>query len=166
MAETKEAGAKALARARAKAVRLLGPAPLTAHQLTDRLRRRDFAPEVVATVVAECVDHGWVDDLDYARRWCERRRAQGYGRARIRAELNQRGVDEAVVAAAFADEEAGAELAAARVAGARKLRSLGTLTTDRDRAKLARFLAARGFDGHIARRIVEEVEEMPKPEVD
>lgn len=159
MAEGEQEEAKGLSRARAKAVRLLGPAPLTAHQLTDRLRCRDFAAAVVAQVVAECVNHGWVDDADYARRWIERRREQGYGRARIRAELTQRGIATEVAADALAGEEEGAELAAARRAGARKLRSLGTITGDRDRAKLARFLAARGFNSHTARRIVEEVGE-------
>jgi|AMFO01.1.fsa_nt_gi Uncharacterized protein conserved in bacteria len=159
MAETEQGEAKELARARAKAVRLLGPAPLTARQLTDRLRRRGFEAEVVTTVVTECVESGWVDDADYARRWLERRREQGYGRARIRAELIQRGIEEEVAAAALAEEEVGAELAAARRAGARKIRSLGTIRDDRDRAKLARFLAARGFNGHTARRIVEEVGE-------
>jgi len=166
MAETDKPEAKEITRARAKAVRLLGPAPLTARQLTDRLRKRGFEAEVVATVVAECIDHGWIDDADYARRWCARRREQGYGRMRIRAELHQRGIADGVTAAALAEEEAGAELAAARIAGARKLKSLGTLTTDRDRAKLARFLATRGFNGPTARRVVEEVGEAQEPEVD
>ena len=156
MAAQEEVESKELSRARAKAVRLLGPAPLTGRQLTDRLRKRDFAPEVVATVVAECIDHGWVDDVDYARRWLERRRAQGYGRRRIHAELTQRGIAEAIATRALEEEAPGGELAAARIAGARKLKSLGTIADDRDRAKLARFLASRGFDGHIARQIVEE----------
>ncbi len=164
MAEAEEREGKELGRARAKAVRLLGPAPLTAAQLTDRLRRCGFAAAVAAQVVAECVGNGWVDDADYARRWIERRRRQGYGMARIRAELKQRGIDEQVAAAALADEDEGEELRAARRAGARKLKSLGTIRDDRDRAKLARFLAARGFAGPTARRIVEEVEEGAEPE--
>jgi len=166
MAAAERAEAKELDRARARAVRLLGPAPLTARQLTDRLRKRGFTAAVAATVVAECIDHGWVDDRDYARRWLERRREQGYGRTRIRAELKQRGIAEEWIALALEEEEPGAELAAARHAAARKLRGLGEIHDDRDRARLARFLAARGFDGHTARRIVEEVGEAQEADVD
>ncbi|NCO56699.1 MAG: hypothetical protein COW73_11575 [Nitrospirae bacterium CG18_big_fil_WC_8_21_14_2_50_70_55] len=155
---------QARAAARARAVRLLAPAPLTARQLGERLARRGFAPAVVAAVVAECIAHGWVDDGEYARRWCERRRAQGYGRAWIQQELRQRGIAAPLAVAAFAAEEGGAELAAARQAAARKVRSLGGLAGEGDRAKLARFLAARGFDGATVRRVVEESDEPPDPE--
>ncbi len=156
MEAPEEPDPKELARARARALRLLGPAPLTGVQLTERLGRRGFSAEVVARVVQECIERGWVDDLDYARRWIERRREQGYGRARIAFELRHRGIEEAVADLALGEEAEGAELAAARRAAAKKVRGLGDLRERRDQARLARHLSARGFNSHTVRTILDE----------
>jgi regulatory protein len=88
----------------------------TRTELTRVLERRRFGPEEIATVVAELVEGGWLDDAGYARRFAEDRRLlDGWGAERIERRLRALGVEpedvEAAVGRPAADErEAALEL--------------------------------------------------------
>lgn len=80
-----------------------------------------------------------------------RRRAERFGAARIREELRQRGVDVALVDTAFS------ELRRTELQRALDLwrRRFGAAAANRDeRLRQMRFLAQRGFDAEVIRRVV------------
>jgi regulatory protein len=74
--------------------------------------------------------------------------ARKYGAARIRHDLKSKGVPDEIVDAV----SAGGELERAREILRRKYRS--PATTREERAKRARFLQGRGFDGEVIHRLV------------
>jgi len=144
--------------ARRVALRLLAPAPLTGEQLRRKLHTRGFPADVVVSLLAELQGRGLLDDDDYARRWIEQRRARGYGRRRIVAELHERGVASAVAEAALAAEPPEVELTTATAAAARQQPRLAGMERDRARAKLARHLHNRGFGADTIQRILATVD--------
>jgi len=143
-----------LAGARRIALRLLGPAPLTCEQLRRKLRARGVPPDTVSEVVEELIGRRLLDDAEYAHRWVERRRGQGYGRLRIVAELRERGVAAAVAEAALAAEPPEVEISTAAAAANRQQPRLAGMERDRARAKLARHLHNRGFAGDTIHRVL------------
>jgi regulatory protein len=140
------------------ALRLLAPAPLTREQLRRKLRARGMLAEVVVQLIDDLEEERLLDDADYARRWRERRRAQGYGGRRIVAELRERGVDGAVAEAALAEEAPGVEWDTAMVAAARHAPRLAGMERERARGKLARHLHNRGFGADTIHRVLAKID--------
>ena len=159
---------------RARALRLLAQREhsrselrrkLLAHALKDEVARQP-APDDggasdadVHTAAAAAVD-ALLDALEAAGHLSEVRfvesrvhvRAPRFGRRRIEAELARHGLE---IGAA-----AGRELAASEVERAREVwaRRFGVPAHDaRERARQMRFLAGRGFDGDVIRRVVPPV---------
>jgi len=100
---------------------------------------------VVRTVVRRLRALGYVNDEKLAVASVERWKERGFGSLRMRAELLGHGVDEAIVERALPD--ARADVATARRVLQRKFS--GGAPTERDIARAARFLAARGFPAEV-----------------
>jgi regulatory protein len=108
-----------LQRARDLAWSALNRREHTCAELTRALERKRCAPDEIATVVAELVEGGWVDDAGYARRFAEDRRTlDGWGAERIERRLRALGIDaehiEAAIGARPPAEEHEAALALLR----------------------------------------------------
>ncbi|MEW6039812.1 MAG: regulatory protein RecX [Pseudomonadota bacterium] len=88
--------------------------------------------------MAECSDRGWQSDDRFAESFVRARQARGYGVNRIRQELRLRGVD-----ADLADSQGW--LTDMDRVYTKKYRGKPPMTTPRERASRARFLAQRGF---------------------
>ncbi len=82
------------------AARLLARAPCAEAELEARLVRRGYQPATAATTVARCRELGYVGDGAFARERARGLRARGAGSLRIAADLEARGLPEALVAAA------------------------------------------------------------------
>jgi regulatory protein len=146
-----------LARAKARALRLLAARPRTEAQIRRRLARDGLA-EVADETVAWLSRLGYLDDAAYARararsltapgrlgpRLVERRLAA----AGIPAAEARRAVAEALGEASGGAGSGEAEVALARDLVRRRLRGepAGSLD-ERERARLARWLLGRGFSG-------------------
>jgi len=142
-----------LARARARALRLLAARPRTESQIRDRLARAGFEAQA-GEVVAWLRGLGYLDDAAYARerarsllapgrhgpRLAERRLAA----AGVPRELARRAVAEAL---AEGGARAGGEAARCRVVAERRARGPLDALDARERARLGRFLLGRGFSG-------------------
>ena len=134
------------------AARLLAVRPRSAAEIRRRLRRRGYADEVVEATLARLRAAGWLDDAVFARQWVENRLAfRPRSRALLRAELRQKGVDEAAIEAALApvDDEALAWDAAQRAL--RRYRGLPWPVFAR---RLSAYLARRGFSPGLVRQVV------------
>ena len=91
-------------------------------------------------------------DARYTEQYVAQRAARGYGPARIRAELRERGIDDAVVADWLDERD---PVWKERLAEVARKRFGATGPADfRDRARRARFLEYRGFGAELIRRVL------------
>ena len=81
------------------AARLLARAPRTEAELEARLVAKGYQPGTAAATVARCRELGYVGDETFARDRA-RAAARGAGSLRIAADLEARGLPEALIAAA------------------------------------------------------------------
>jgi regulatory protein len=151
--ERPELDAKA---AKLAAFELLAMKAWSARELIRRLRRRGAPAEIARAVVEELQTRGYVDDQAFARFWAESRaRGRRVGSRRLRQELAQKGIPNAVAGPAV--EAAFLEVAEAErclEAGRRRLPAL--LRTARERAapRLRDYLLRRGYPASIVMRTV------------
>ena len=134
----------------------------TSDEVRQALLRKGYAETVVEDTVADLERLGLVDDQAYARAFVQSRfNGRGYGPARLRQDLQRKGVARSVIDAALEDlveaEDMGAE---AREQAAKKWRSLSSEDDLRKRKKKTLdFLVRRGFGFDTARSAVEAASE-------
>jgi regulatory protein len=146
-------------KARDAALSLLSYRARTAVELKRRLKRKGFDDEVAASTVERLDRLGVVDDAAFAESFVrDRVRLRPHGMRRLGQELRAKGVDEDVARAAIAevmDREGATELDLAHAAAARWKPRPGE-DPARARARLAAFLARRGFGGDAVRAVLRE----------
>jgi regulatory protein len=130
-----------------RAMRYLGYRERSVHEVVRRLCDDGYPEAVVHSTASRLVDLALIDDDRFARSWVRSRVAAGFGERRIRRELAERGVAEALIDDALSEEQGGEadELQ-------RALAALGTRrATDRAaRERLIRRLVTRGFSFGVA----------------
>jgi regulatory protein len=122
-------------------------------ELRRRLLRR-AQPQVTEVEVERVLDLVQAQGLLSEDRFTEefiRSRADRFGPVRLRYELLRRGVGEERIDAALAAHQ-GDELASAQALWQKRFKS--PATDLRERARQARFLAARGFSHDVIRRVL------------
>lgn len=82
------------------AARILAHAPRTEAELHARLVAKGYQPGTAAATVARCRELGYVGDETYARERARSMRLRGAGSLKIAADLEARGLPEAMIAAA------------------------------------------------------------------
>lgn len=133
-----------------RALRLLGLREHSRAELEHKLAAREEEPGQLRRVLDELQAKGFIDEQRVLESVLHRR-ATRLGAARIRRELQAKGLDPALVARAM--EGLGAtELQRAREVWRKKF---GAQPADAgERGKQARFLAARGFPGDVIARVL------------
>lgn len=134
---------------------LIGRRDLSAHELSERLSRDGYRPQLVSSLVARAQESGLVDDERFAAAFVRSKLSAGWGRLKIVRELERRGVSADEVEGLF--EELASE--DDELERARELASRRRLTGRGDRQKLMRFLCGRGFSVGVASRAAREVTE-------
>jgi len=141
------------------AVRLLAVRGRAVQEIVTRLRRKGLRPDAVDHAVGRLESEALLDHAAMAREYARSRVDQGYGRARILADLSRRGVArreaERAVAEVGGDDEG--ERRSAMLALARK-RAAQLRGLDRDVAKrrLLGYMARRGYAGGEVWGVVDE----------
>ena len=79
------------------AVRLLARREHSAEELRQKLTKREFEADEIATALLELRQGDWQSDERYAEAYIRVRRLKGFGPIRVASELRERGVDELVV---------------------------------------------------------------------
>jgi len=116
------------------------------------LRRRCFGENEVDEVIVGLKRRGLIDDSDFARLWTEHRQSfNPRGRAMLRLELRQKGVDADIVSQAIEDVD---DSSCAYDAARRKVRHLSTSDRSQFQRKLFNFLRQRGFDYQVCQNTV------------
>jgi regulatory protein len=135
------------------AVGLLARREQSRRELRDRLERKGYGAAESDAALDRLVAEHYQDDARFGAMLVRARVAQGYGPARLRAELGSHGLPDALIRELVAQadvvwfERARAQL---------RKHFPGAEATDGDgRARQAQYLLRRGFDGAIARRAVD-----------
>lgn len=123
----------------------------------DYLSRHGITSHDAQQAVTTAQARGLLDDRVAAQLWAEHWARQGYAWAMIHARLREKGFDERTITTlthqhnATQDDEA-----AARRLIASSRRRASQLLPPRQRFRLARTLAARGFDADLIERVLNE----------
>lgn len=138
-----------------RALRLLGSREHSRAELERKLAAREEEPGQLRRVLDELQAKGFIDEQRVADSVLHRRSAR-LGAARIRQELQAKGLDPQMVARAVEGLRS-TELQRAREVWRKKFEGLPA--DARERGKQARFLAARGFGGEVIRRVLSSGED-------
>ena len=144
--------------AKASALAGLSQRARTVDEVRKSLLRKGFAEDVVEDTIAGLERLGVVDDAAFARAFVrDRFNGRGYGPARLRQDLQRKGVARRTIDEALAElteaEDLGAE---AREQAAKKWRALASEEDVRKRKKKTMdFLVRRGFGFDTARTAVD-----------
>ena len=134
----------------------------TSEEVRRSLGQKGFAETIIEDTVADLERLGLVDDAAYARAFVRGRfEARGYGPARLRQDLQRKGIDRSTIDAALDElteaEDLGAE---ARMQAEKKWRPLRSEDDLRKRKKKTMdFLVRRGFGFDTAREAVDRIAE-------
>lgn len=151
IAELKQEGDVDLAYQRA--ARYLGVRPRSESEMTTYLAEKGYAEEIAAEVIARLRSHGYVDDAAFARFWVDNRtRFRPRGTRALRYELRRKGLDNPTIDEALEEQD---EDAAAWAAAEPKAARWAELPREEFDKKLIGFLARRGFNYGICRRVAE-----------
>ncbi len=135
---------------RARALRHLARREWTRHELTLKLAPHAESAAELAQLLDDFTSRGWLSEQRAAEQIARLRRSR-YGMARIRHDLQTKGVPAEMVSATLAGLKEG-ELDAARAVWRRKFRAAPTSAAER--AKQARFLQNRGFSSEVITRLL------------
>jgi regulatory protein len=145
-------------RAHARALRYLRNRLRSRHELEQRLRRYGYDIAVVAATVELLASGGLVDDNAFAGAWVrDRVRLKPKGLRALQAELAAKGIAREDVEAALAENVDEGEEALAKRALAPRLETLRDKGERKGRAAAMSFLARRGFNADLARRLADEL---------
>ena len=147
-----------------KGLGLLSRREHSARELKAKLARKGHAKEEVASALGRLRDKTYQSDDRFGISIARTRVAQGYGPARIRAELKSHGLADAAVRAAIAAADTDWPVLAA----AQLKRRFGTkAAADREeRGRRAQFLLRRGFDPATVRAVTRAEIDDPGEEFD
>lgn len=144
-----------------KALDLLAVRARSTRNLRIRLRRAGAGEGEIGWTCERLLQQGYLDDAAYARQVARARAiAGGVSRRRVVTVLRQKGIAAEVAAeaidAALADVEID-EYGAARSAAQKRLRALASLEPQKRRQRLYAYLARRGYEQDVIRRVLSEV---------
>jgi regulatory protein len=132
----------------AAGLRLLARREHSTLELTRKLDQRGFTAAAIEPALERLREDGYLSDARFAGALARHRAAQGYGDLRIRAELAQHGLEQALADGAL--EELGGDWAEQALAQARR-HFLKPPETAEARARVLRYLIQRGFAPGVAR---------------
>lgn len=135
---------------KARALRLLAQREHSRLELERKLQAHEATPGSLADALDALAAKGFISDERVADSVVHRR-ASKLGAARVRTELKAKGLDDEVVRQAT-DALRATELTRAQEVWRKKFGHPPTDATER--AKQMRFLASRGFDADVVRRVV------------
>ncbi len=151
--------------ARAVAFRYLGYSARTRAEIEQRLLRDEFPGDIVAKVVDELHASGYLDDTAYARQWVEDRAdRKRYGRVRLAAELNRKGIGRETASEALSGIEEDDEFRRAFQAAASRWAAEDPLALDwqllqKEKSRISGFLMRRGFTWQTIKKVLDSLTE-------
>src|SRR5690554_1896796 len=152
-------------RARKLALRYLAAKRRTSRELEQMLRRKGVSSAHIQSIVEEFQRFRYLDDRAFARDWVEeRRRRKGYGAARIRQELEEKGVSEELIAEALGEVDEEDEYRLAMEVAERRVSRMRSHPWPVLERRLGRQLLNRGFSPTVVCEVLERVRSIHRNE--
>ena len=127
-------------------------------ELSRWLRERDHAPDDVETTLERLTASGLLDDAKYAAAFARSRLlGRKLSKRRVLGDLGRRGIPREMAAEAVSaviEEEGVDEESVVEAIAIKKFRSFAKLDRQTAMRRLMGFLARRGYDGDVVRRVV------------
>lgn len=143
--------------ARTIVLRQLAAAPRSRKQLADKLRERDCADDVAATVLDRLEEVGLIDDAAYAATVIESQQSRrAMGRRAIGQELRRKGIASEIIDEQLDTINDDDERERAEALVAKKLRSMHGLDATVQARRLAGMLARKGYSSSVAWSVIRE----------
>ncbi|MCO7225970.1 recombination regulator RecX [Pleionea sp. CnH1-48] len=139
--------------ARHRAIGLLTRREHSRRELHQKLLQKGYVAEEIQLALDDLEQRNWLSDERFAESWIRYRAGRLYGPARIRMELKEKGVDSAIIDAAFAESEVDWIENAVRV---REKKYRNAPSDWKEKAKQQRYLQYRGFSNDIINIVFEE----------
>ena len=132
-------------KAREKAFDILSRRPLSSKELDEKLTEKGYDEAVVAEVINELEDLGYINDYDYAVLFMEHCREKMWGEKKIRYEMSRRGISNEIAEEVLSvnDEYGRLEEMKEIIISKYSSRDLNDMKT---KASVVRYFASRGFD--------------------
>jgi regulatory protein len=144
-----------------KALDLLAVRARSSRDLRVRLRRAGAPDAEISWVIARLTAQGFLDDAAYARGVARAKALSGgVSKRKVISVLRQKGVDADVASEAIDATLAEVELdeyGAALAVAEKRLRAMRNLDRQVQRQRLYAFLARRGYESDVVRRVLAEV---------
>ena len=138
-----------------RAVRMLAERPRSKKEIVDRLASVRFDEEVISLVIFKLEKENLLDDRDFAEQWVLSR-GRKYGSARIRRELQAKGIDKDTVSSALETLSGEEQLEHASAFAAKKIHSQRSACDERKlKQRVVSALIRRGYSLDIAVRAYE-----------
>ncbi|MCL2235753.1 MAG: RecX family transcriptional regulator [Defluviitaleaceae bacterium] len=149
------------ASARDSAVKYLGRGMKSIRQVEDKLAEKEYSAESIQEVLELLTQRGYLDDVAYATAFINQKtKLNNFGRYRIERELQEKGVSESHIAAAYQnmqeDGDGESDLTLAARALEKKVRHKGLPTDPKELQKLKSYLSRRGFDFETIDKALED----------
>jgi regulatory protein len=153
---------KVVAKARAYALALIKFRVRSEKEVRDKLKTREIDPDVIDQVVAPLKKSRLIDDALFARLWVESRIKRPMGVARLRLELERKGLDKKIIDDAIsAAQENYDEALIVRALAKDRASRMKDLAPDNIRARIYGYLVRRGFSKG---RVLEALFELELPD--
>lgn len=129
------------------------------YDLGRRLRQKSHSGAAVDAALERADAAGLLDDLAFAKNYAETRSARGRGPARLKRDLAAQGVERGIIDRVLRDlwPDGEGPLDLARSLAEKRAGQLSSIPTPTRKRRVLAYLARRGFSGHQARQVVEEV---------
>jgi regulatory protein len=144
-----------------RALRLLSQREHTRRELERKLARFEEVPGTLAQALDDLQARGFLDERRAAESLAHRR-ASAYGAARLRQEMQDKGLGRELITQTLAGLQSSEETRARQVW---QRRFEAAPADAKERARQARFLLARGFSGEVVRRVLADKGLEPDGEV-
>jgi regulatory protein len=150
------AHAEELRRVRESALRLLGYRGRSRVELRTRLLQKGYESGLVEEALAALAVSGLINDAEFSESWVRARTgSRPLGRARIAAELRQKGVERELIDEALARVDPELEMELALAVGRRKIEQMRGEDLYTTRRRLGAALMRRGFPSEVCARVLD-----------
>jgi len=155
MVPIRDEAAETFRQAYLKAVKLLVTREHSRMEIETKLAKRDVPPDVIDRVVEQLQREGYQCDVRFATTLADQRLRKGFGPLSIRAKLQERGVDSAIIAEVLDELDTDWVGLATDALQSRFSPTELADGSQRQRGRVARFLQSRGFSPSVAHRALD-----------
>lgn len=111
-------------------------------EVEDYLKRKNYKPEEISKITRNLEEKGYINDLDFAKRWIENRRLlKPISKRKLRLELKQKRVDDDTIQSVLEDDQTDEQQVLKELIEKKRGQ-----TRYQDDQKLTSYLARQGFN--------------------